>query len=152
MATAYTRAALKTELQNDPASLGYAAHVAANDDQALASMLNDQAVGASKGYTLQKATLRAADLLACMTVADYTSRSADQKAAWQLMLIASADTGVPTGNANIVAQFNAIWSGATTTLANASAALSRSCSRAEQLWGESTTISREEVGLALRSA
>lgn len=147
---AITKAALKTELQTDPATLGYAPYVAANDDEALAALLNDLALGTSKGYTLTKRNITAPELQACVVVSEWTSRTADQKTAWQNLLIASSYTGVPTTNANIIAQAQAIWN-ATTTLDNLAAAIVRPCTRAEFLGGESTSISAADVSNALRN-
>lgn len=150
---ALTKQQLHDELVNDPASMGYAAHVAANDDAALSAILCDRAAGVAKGYSLTKATIKASELLACMTVADYVTRSADQKAAWQNMLIASSSDGVPVANANIQAQASAIWNSpsATTTWTNLAAAIVRGCSRAEQLGGEGYAPSAAEVSIALRN-
>lgn len=147
---ALSKAALNTELTTDPASMGYAAHVAANDDAALSAILCDQAAGAAKGYTLNKATITAAELQSCVVVSEWVTRTADQKTGWQNILIASSDTGVPTSNANIISQVVAIWPNGTTTLANISAARARSCSRAEQIGGEGYAPSAGEVSIALR--
>jgi hypothetical protein len=147
---ALTKQQLHDELVNDPASMGYAAHVAANDDAALAAILCDRAAGVAKGYSLTKANITAPELQACVTVADWLAISADARSAWQNILIASADVGVPTTNANIVAQCSAIWAGKT-TLTNLGAAIVRGCSRAEQLGGEGYAPSAGEVSIALRN-
>jgi hypothetical protein len=147
---AITKAALKTELQTDPASMGYAAGVASNNDEALADLLNDLTLGTSKGYTLTKKTITAAELQSCVVVSEWQSRTAEQKSAWQNLLIASAYTGVPTTNANIIAQAQAIWN-ATTTLDNLAAAIVRPCSRAEFLGSEGTSVSAADVSNALRN-
>jgi hypothetical protein len=147
---ALSKAALNTELTTDPANMGYAAHVAANDDVALAAILNDRAAGVAKGYSLTKANITAAELQSCVTVADWLSITADAKSAWQNILIASSDTGVPTTNANIVAQCTAIWTGKQ-TLTNLGAAIVRGCSRAEQIGGEGYAPSAGEVSIALRN-
>ena len=147
---AISKAALKTELQTDPATLGYAPHVASNNDEALADLLNDLTLGTSKGYTLTKKNITAPELQSCVVVSEWITRSGEQKSAWQNLLIASAYTGVPTTNANIIAQAQSIWN-ATTTLDNLAAAISRPCTRAEFLGGELTSISAADVSNALRN-
>lgn len=149
---ALTKQQLNTELTTDPANMGYAALVAANNDEALSALLNDRAAGVAKGYSLTKASIKASELLSCMTVADYITRSADQKAAWQNMLIASSQDGVPVANANIQAQASAIWNSpaSTDTWVNLAAAIVRGCSRAEQIGGEGYAPSAGEVSIALR--
>lgn len=147
---ALTKQQLNTELTTDPASMGYADLVAANNDEALAAILTDLAAGTAKGYTLNKANITAAELQSCVVVADWLSISADAKTAWQNILIASSDTGVPTTNDNIIAQVSAIWAGKT-TLTNIGAARSRSCTRAEQIGGEGYAPSAAEVSIALRN-
>lgn len=146
---ALTKQQLHDELVNDPASMGYAAAVAANNDQALEAILNDLAAGSAKGYTLTKSNITAPELQSCVVVSEWVSRSADQKTGWQNLLIASAFNGVPTTNANIVAQADAIWNG-TTTMANLAAKIVRPCTRAEQIGGEGYAPSAGEVSLALR--
>ena len=126
---ALSKAALNTELTTDPASMGYAAHVAANDDAALSAILCDQAAGSAKGYTLNKATITAAELQSCVVVSEWVTRTADQKTGWQNILIASSDTGVPTSNANIISQVVAIWPNGTTTPASGARCCGRSTAR-----------------------
>ena len=126
---ALSKAALNTELTTDPASMGYAAHVAANDDAALSAILCDQAAGSAQGYTLNKATITAAELQSCVVVSEWVTRTADQKTGWQNILIASSDTGVPTSNANIISQVVAIWPNGTTTPASGARCGGRSTAR-----------------------
>jgi hypothetical protein len=147
---AISKTALNTELQTDPDTLGYASYVASNNDQALANLLNDISIGISKGYSLTKKTITAAELQSCVIISEWQSRTDEQKSAWTNLLIASAYTGVPTTNANIISQAQSIWNN-TTTLNNLANAIVRSCSRAETLGGEGTIVSAADVSNALRN-
>ena len=142
-----TKAALKAELQNDPQTLGYAALVAANDDVALAHLLNDK----TKGGSVNRVTVTAAELQSCVVAAEYASLTADQKSLWQCILLAAADGGVRMSNANIRAQALAVWAGGTTTRTNLGAMQDRAGSRAEALWGEGASVSHSSVSDALRN-
>jgi hypothetical protein len=142
-----TKATLKAELQNDPQTLGYAALVAANNDVALAALLNDK----TKGGSISRVTVTAAELQSCVVAAEYASLTADQKSLWQCILLAAADGGVRMSNANIRAQALAVWAGGTTTRTNLGAMQDRTGSRAEALRGEGASVSFSDVGIALRN-
>ena len=144
---AMTKAALLAELQADPQTLGYAALVAANNDKALADLLNDK----TKGGAIDRVTVSASELQSCVVGSEYLTLTADQKSLWQSILLAASDGGVRMLNANIRAQALAVWAGGTTTRTNLGAAQTRAGSRAEVLWGEGATVSYSDVGIALRN-
>ena len=144
----FTSAQLKTGLQTDPAGLGYAPLVAAHDAIGLAGLLNDT----TKGGTIIRATVTAADLQGCVVPAEYAALSAVQQNAWSAILVAAAGNGVPVSNANIRAQVTAIWGAATTTRANCAALQSRPGSRAEALWGDGTVVTDLDVRQVLWNA
>ena len=144
---AMTKAALLAELQADPQTLGYAALVAANNDKALADLLNDK----TKGGTIDRVTVSASELQSCVVGSEFLTLTVAQQNLWNAVLSAAADGGVRMSNANIRAQALAVWAGGTTTRSNLGAAQTRAGSRAEVLWGEGTTVSFADVGIALRN-
>ena len=144
---AMTKAALLSELQTDSQALGYAALVAANNDSALATLLNNK----TKGGTIDRVTITASELQSCVVGSEYLTLTADQKSLWQSILLAASDGGVRMLNANIRAQALAVWAGGTTTRTNLGAAQTRAGSRAEALWGEGAAVSVADVSNALRN-
>ena len=142
-----TKAALKTELQTDPQTLGYAALVAANNDVALAALLNDKTKGGSIPRTLGTAS----DLQSCVDSAEYAALTGPKQGLWTAMLIAAIGNGVPLANAGFQAQAVYIWPAAGPTLTALTALLTRAGSRAEALWGDGTSVSFSQVSDALRN-
>jgi len=142
-----TKAALLSELQTDSQALGYAALVAANNDAALAVLLNDK----TKGGTISRTIVTATELQSCVVGSEYLSLTADQKSLWQSILLAAADGGVRMSNTNIRAQALAVWAGGTTTRTNLGNAQDRAGSRAEALWGDGASVSVGDISNALRN-
>ena len=146
---AMTKAALYTELTTDPQSLGYAPFVAANNDKALADLLNDK----TKGAAIDRVRVTASELQSCVIAAEAVALTPAQAALWTHILLAAADGGILMSDNQIRNQILAVFTatGGGTTKAKISNAQQRLGSRAEVLWGENASVSHGDVGIALRN-
>lgn len=154
-----TAAALRTELQTDPAALGYAALVASGNDAGLASLLN----APRAGIAVRRADISTQELAEAILVTDFTALPANPTAAqlsserrylaWLTGLLAGSavrllnDDGTDTP---VVANLKAIFAAGTGTHTRLVALASRQGSRAEQLWGRGATVGASDVAAALR--
>lgn len=163
--------ALKTELNTDPAGLGYAPFLAKGDDVDLANLLNfvrdgttacpvNNVIGAA--ITVRRADIDVASVYAAIAVSDYTSLPTNPNStqlsterrllAWLTGLAAMAtirllnDDGTDTP---VIANFKAMFAAGTATLTRLNTLSTRNGSRAEQLFGEGTTLSPLDVGTAV---
>ena len=132
--------ALAAEINADPKALGYGG----KSDYAIAVILNTP--GAS-GDTLIRAYTDTADLTAGLVAAEVVALS---QAARDLLVILTGSNRVKTGDSTLRATLAAIFAAGTTSRTNLIAAASRSCSRAEFLFGEGETIADAQVARALR--
>lgn len=146
---AYNKTTLLAELQADPMTLGYASLVAANNDVALAALLNDK----TKGGTIDKVYITANELQSCVVASEFTALTSTQIALWQAILVAASGAGIPIADIQIRQQLGVVFpnGGAGTTKAKINVAQQRAGSRAEALWGDGTVVSAGDVSLALRS-
>ena len=138
----FTLAALKSELVNDPASVGYATPRTQGDTQRLADLIN--AVGA--GTTFRN-DIAPKEVINAIAAADFAGLTAVKCAQLQLLLLAAPIDATLT---NVRQRFADIFV-AGTTLTALQAMAQRNCSRAETLWGTGTTITPEQVARALAS-
>jgi hypothetical protein len=158
-------AALKTEIQTDPLTYGYAPLVAANRPGAVAELLSRIRDGTDgeAAITVRRADISSQEIVQAIDVADYTALpgsptaaqlSAERRYLAWLTLIAAAptvrllaDDGSNTPVvANLLAMFPA--SGTRTRLL---ALASRFGSRSEQLFGTGTLVTSTDVIEALES-
>lgn len=142
--------ALKSELVNDPAALGYAPHIASGNDGALAAILNDLALGTSKGYKLDVASVDAATLQCGVQASEYVALTQPMRELWQAIISASIG-GVPVKNQQLRLQIGAVWAANTNSRANMLAMQTRSCTRAELLFGEGVQVTPADIAIALRN-
>jgi hypothetical protein len=140
-------AALKLELLNDPAGIGYSSAVDSGDDQALANALNLTRAGAA--YSIYKNNIPVKDIIANIASADYASLTALQIAKLQL-LFAGNNQFVDATDLNTRNIFVGIFSGMSTTVANLGNLAKRQGSRAEVLYGYNTSVTTLDVARALR--
>lgn len=142
---AITSAALKTELQTDPAALGYAALIAAGADQGCADALNLLRAGAS--FSVQLPTITSLDVQSCLDPTEFAALSAT--ALSQLNVMLSGGT-VNVAAANVRTILGAIFPGGGPTRTAIIAIVKRQGSRAEVLGGAGTIITHQDVAKALR--
>jgi hypothetical protein len=136
---------IRTEIDNDPKALGYAAlRAQSNGPEALAAKLNQ--AGASS-ETLFRSYVPLADVLACVVASEYSSLSTANKTLWQDLVVRSAQ--LKSGDANMRATIAGIFAAGTTSRTNLVNVASRAASRAEALWGEGTVVLDQQVSLAL---
>jgi hypothetical protein len=138
--------ALKTEIQTDPKSLGYAPFMTAGSDWQIANLLNTQ--GASNEKVNQRA-LAPGDVFGAIVPSEWAVVSADNKL---LIQIAFSLNAIDLNNANIRALFSQAFGVGSTTRANIVALVQRSASRAEALFGVGTFITPDDVAKALRAS
>lgn len=137
---AITKAALKSEIQNDPNALGYAPFSAASDWDSIAALLNDR----SKGGQINVAVLDARSLVNAVVAAEYNALTQPARDLWRDILTVGATQGVRLNDSGIVALVLAVWS-AGTTRTNLVALQKRAGSRCEALFGEATAVNAQDV-------
>jgi hypothetical protein len=148
--TAYTRAALTSELTNNPNGLADAAGVtltalkAAKRYDDAAALLNDPTKNPTQVVWNNAVTVNAAQ--AALNAAEYDTLSTNKLLQF-LTMLAGPGT-IDATNANVRAIFSDIFAGKTTTLANFVLAAQRAGSRAEALWGTGFAIPSAEVAAA----
>jgi hypothetical protein len=137
---------LKTELDADPLSLGYAIHLSPNPEspQGAADLLNT--IGAS-GEVIDVTVVDAITVSAAVVVSEFLALTDGEQGMW--LAIVGRDE-VPVKNPDLRAQILAIWAGGTTTRTNLTSLQSRSASRGEALFGEGILVTHEHVSGALR--
>lgn len=132
-------AALKTELQTDPTSLGYASSMASGTDWALADLLN----AVRQTIDIDRGVIPSYEIINATAVAEWTALSAAEKQRYQTLTGAGQ---VDSANVNVRASFNQMFAGGTATRTALTALLTRKGSRAEQLFGQQ--VSTEHVSRA----
>lgn len=133
---AFTYTQLRSEIQTDPAALGYAGKT---PEQQLA-LLN--ALPGPAGETVNVTGMTPQAFGQSMVESEWAALTVQQC----LYLVMLALTGsINPNNATVKAGVLAIFGAGTTTRANLSAALTRTCSRAEFLWGAGTVIGPNDL-------
>ncbi len=118
-------AALLTELETDPESLGYTM----TNDPADAVLMNQ--VGDDE---VPRTSIDGQELQSVVVISEYAALSDIQRMGWSAII--SAGTGmVDPSNTGTIAQIQAIWGG-TTTMTRLSVLRIRKVSRAEFLFGQ----------------
>ena len=125
-------AALKSELENDPASLGYAAYWAAGTDWKLAELLN----AVNQTIDIDRTLIPAHEIISATTAADFAALSTAEKQRYQIITGAGE---VDASNANVRGAFAAMFPSGTTRN-NLNALLTRKGSRAEFLFGQNVAV------------
>lgn len=136
-------AALKNEIDTDPATIGYAPLVTSGDDVGIANLLNQVRAGTS----ITKAFIPLEDVLAAIVKTEFDSLTSAQKTVVDQFI---RGTRIKSGDANMRATLGALFAAGTTTRANLVALSTRTGSRAEVLFGEGIVIGHADVARALR--
>lgn len=144
--TNYTIAQLKTELTTDPKGLGYSASYNSGDAQTTANIINHHYSGVG---TVWKKSVPASDILGSLVWSEVSAWSQTQ---WEAINAMLAPLKVDASNTNVRTFFAGILSTATASLANISvAAQVVSASRAQELWGDGTSVPWQDVSSAINS-
>jgi hypothetical protein len=143
-------ALLKSELQGDPRSYGYAPLIAAGDDSGLAAMLNQ----VRPEISIRRPDVKAAELLEAIDNRDLLPSATGLDQAW-LNAVLSQDQGVrlvlPNGsNTRVVANLNRLVGNTQCSQTRLQTISTRTGSRAEELFGANTVITDSDIAKALR--
>jgi hypothetical protein len=133
-------AVLKTEMDTDPKSLGYAG----KSNPEVADLINT--VGLS-GEEVDVGIIDGQELSKAVIISEYTALSNAERQGWATILSAG-DGQVDIDDSRVVDQIGAIWGAGTTTRANLLALRKRSASRAEVLFGVGVAVSKFDVAEA----
>lgn len=135
---------IRTEIDTDPKSLGYAAlRAQSNGPEAVANRMNE--VGAS-AETLTPTWTDTTEVLAVLVGTEIIALTQANR---DMLAILTSTARIRTGSATMRAAIAAIFGAATTSRANLVALTTKSASRAAALWGEGTVISATDVGEAM---
>lgn len=141
---AMTLTALRTEIDNDPKTLGYATLKAqSNGPEAVAAKINEAGASAE---TLTPTWTDTTEVLAVLVGAEILALTQANR---DMLAILTSTVRVKTGSSTLRTAMAAIFGGATTSRANLIALTTRAASRGEALWGEGTQVSAQDVSLAL---
>ena len=131
---------LKTEIANDPASLGYSGQ----EDQQVADLLNE--IGLS-GETINNDILESYQIVNAVDVDDWTALSDIERERLKFILCPGE---VDISNANIKAQIGIMFGVGTDTRTALLALTIRPASRGEILFGNGISVSSLDVHIARR--
>lgn len=136
--------ALAAELATDTSGLGYTAHVAAGEHQAIADLLN----APNASISVPRGSVSISEIVKVLAAhpSEIQALTTAQRANLQILL--SGDP-IDPDDAAITAAFQNIFAG-TQTLTDLAAFKNRPGSRAEQLFGTGTIVENTDVALALR--
>lgn len=138
-------AVLKTEIETDPAAVGYAPHVSSGNHSAIAALLREPSPG---GETIDVPAVSAQRLHAQAEAAEYLALSQGQRDLWLALLTVSED--VPLGSSLIRGQIGAVWGPGSTTRTRIIALQDRPAARIEVLFGIGTKVRHSDVAAALK--
>lgn len=126
-------AVLKAELDADPTALGYAPHMVSGNDPALVTLLNEIRIGIS----IPRDLVPTYEIFEAIVPSEWSAASAEEKQRVQLILSMGM---VDVRGQNTKDAFMAAFAAGTTTRANLIALVTRTGSRAEQLFGQAVSI------------
>jgi hypothetical protein len=133
--------ALKAEIQNDPASLGYSSYRASGNDAGLAILMNTPQVSAT--YKVNTAEISAPEFVNVVNRAEFDALSAADKS--YLNWIIQAGTLVVSGG-EVRNALASLFGVGTTSRTNFLALASKQISRSEYLFG--TLVSSDDIAHA----
>jgi hypothetical protein len=131
--------ALKTEIETDPKTLGYAGKTS----QEVADLLNE--VGLSD-ETISRGLLPTSEIMECFVAGEMGAITSSEFS--MLQLVCNREQ-LDMGNANIQGIFTSIFAGGTDTRNNLIAKATMDASRAEALFGKDTVVYSWDVERAL---
>ena len=140
-------AALKSEIQNDPAGLGLAPFVATGNNGEIAYRLNQIVSGSS----VTREFITAPELQGALDATEFTAFNAAFMSRWQAILMTTMSS-LPINTGNLKAQLLAMFPNAVGTSASRTSLIAlqtKQGTRAEVLFGDGTVISTDDVYRAL---
>jgi tRNA threonylcarbamoyladenosine modification (KEOPS) complex Pcc1 subunit len=147
----FTSAQLKSELQTDPAALGYATMITARDFAGLNAAINLVRSGTApdgKSYSVYSQTVSASAIMANINATEWTA-TVPTTNSWLALIGFMVGGVIDATNTNVRAVFTKIFVGMPNTLSAIDAAAHRNGSRAEALYGTGTTISDADIHTAM---
>jgi hypothetical protein len=134
---------LKNEFINDPKGYGYSSYWNNGQDWKLAELINQ----VRDSIRIDRERVFAYEVFEAIVPEEWSALSAGEKQRIQTILSMGE---VLTKGPNTRAAFQAAFAAGTTTRANLVALLTRSGSRAEELFGARTFVSWDDVAMARR--
>jgi hypothetical protein len=141
-----TPAQLKAELTADPKARGYAASITASNWGAVAAKLNSTYAGVGVVY---RSSIPNYELQAAILPADFGLLATNGKGI--LLQILLANRMVDGTSANIRGQFSSVFAAGTTLTALGAVAQVAAPTRAQELWGDTASVSAEDCAIAYAS-
>lgn len=139
-------AVLKTEIQTDPSGIGYAPNVASGNDVAVAAQLNEVRITAP-AFAINRGEVSSRLVVNEFDATEFGALTTNQLQ--QLSIITQFGT-VDLGDASTRQILGAIFPSGGPTRTSLTALSTRSCSRAEFLFGLGVNVSQSDVAKALR--
>lgn len=137
--------ALKVELLTGSHASVYSAAVSARDFNTLTDLVNSVS---SPADTVNVGTVYALALQQCVVASEYAQLAALQRDLWNA-IVTTATAGIAISHTIIRQQITTIWSaGLSATRSNLVSAQARTCTRAENLFGEGTVVNTNMIYVA----
>jgi hypothetical protein len=141
---------LKTELNTDPNSYGYAPLIAIGNDQGLADMLNL----ARAEIVMPRPDVSPLEILEAIKVTDFINNANSLYASWFESLTQYPTVRILKENGSdtrVMTNLMTLLSNGSQSETRLRALASRSGSRAEQLFGIGTAVNDDDIAIALRA-
>jgi hypothetical protein len=148
MLTTAQYAALKTELQTDPTSLGYAAMIAVGNDQGLAELVNTP----QPTILLFREAVSADEVYENINAAEFSALTQQQLMRLQVIMMQATNGGVSFRRANSRQLLKNIFPNGGPTDTNLTNIAKRQGSRAEQVLQQGISVTPLDIAIALRGA
>lgn len=148
MLTTAQYAALKTELQTDPTSLGYAAMIAVGNDQGLAELVNTP----QPTILLYRESVSADEVYENINAAEFSALTQQQLMRLQVIMAQATNGGVSFRRANSRQLLKNIFPNGGPTDTNLTNIAKRQGSRAEQVLQQGISVTPLDIAIALRGA
>lgn len=136
---------LASELNNDPAGLGYSADIASGSDNGLLEKINVVRAGAP--YSIQRKNIPVSEFVTGFDPTEYLALAQDKLAQLNPML---AGVQLDVSAQSVRTILASIFPAGGPTRTNLQAIVKRQGSRAEVLWGIETRVTEAEISCALR--
>lgn len=144
MSVPFSNAALKTELLTDPASLGYAPHITAGDDNGLADLINMARSGGA--YLVNRDPVTPGRLFAQIDPTEYAGLTTTNL---QRLATAFAVPTLDLSVSNVLGILTGVFPNGSLTNQAIVTLSKRAGSRAEVLWGPGVIVNANIINTAL---
>ena len=133
---------LKTEIETDPTSRGYALHVTSGATNVIADLLNEVLTS----ITIQRETLMPPEVWEAVDLTEFKVLSGQERQALGILL--SLEPLDVRAGSNSRTTLASLFPGGSTTRTNLLALVMRNGSRSEELFGENVIVRSEDITLA----